>query len=364
MSAFRRGSGWVAKFQLRDEQHWVPGGPWEKKSHAQAAEQRHRDRLNARRSDETCASFADRWLEEWPRREASTRQLYSQAARRFAEHFGPTPLGEVERISARAWALGVPRNLSKIVGTMYEDARNVGLVEANPFSNLRLPRTEKTEEVHPPTLEEYRQLLDACTALGGYGREFRALVQFTAWTGLRAGEVQGLQWGDIATDAIHVQRSRKTDGTLGLPKGGHQDVIPFPPPARVLDEVPRRPDAFVFHTARGVPLRKGNLYYYWKEVRASSGIPVARIAAGLPNLRFHDLRHFCATQLRNMGLSPFDVSVQLRHEDGGALVMARYGHPSKDAARDRLLAAFSLDPALTGSSAGSRGAVSGSGGRS
>jgi hypothetical protein len=33
------------------------------------------------------------------------------------------------------------------------------------------------------------------------------------------------------------------------------------------------------------------------------------------------------------------------HEDGGALVMARYGHPSKDSAAERLLAAFKLEPA-------------------
>jgi hypothetical protein len=39
-------------------------------------------------------------------------------------------------------------------------------------------------------------------------------------------------------------------------------------------------------------------------------------------------------------LSHFDVSVQLGHRDGGTLVMARYGHPSEDAARSRLLAAF------------------------
>jgi hypothetical protein len=33
-----------------------------------------------------------------------------------------------------------------------------------------------------------------------------------------------------------------------------------------------------------------------------------------------------------MGMSHFDVSVQLGHEDGGALVMERYGHPPKNAA--------------------------------
>jgi hypothetical protein len=41
------------------------------------------------------------------------------------------------------------------------------------------------------------------------------------------------------------------------------------------------------------------------------------------------------------------------HEDGGALVMARYGHPSEDAARERLLGAFGFNGAGIGSAAGS-----------
>lgn len=349
MSAFKRKGQWVAKFQLRGEQHWVPGGPWSTRRHALEAERRHRDRLEAHRTNETCASFAERWLVEWPRPEPSTRQLYAQAARRFVAEFGATPLGEVERLSARTWALGVPRNLSKIIGTMYEDARNVGIVESNPFSNLRLPVTEKTEEAHPPTLDEYRRLLDVCGVLGGYGAEFRAIIQFAAWTGIRAGELHALQWDDVDGDYLRVRRARKTDGSIGPPKNGRERKIALLPPAQVLDDVPRRPDPFVFHTARGEPLQKGNHHYYWRTVRAASGIQQERAEQGLQDIRWHDLRHFCATQLLEMGLDHFAVSVQLGHEDGGALVMSRYGHPSKEAARERLLAAFRLNAIETGS---------------
>lgn len=343
MSVFKRGNTYVSKFQLAGRQHWTSGGPWpatrDGKRQAQEAERRYRDRLAARTTDETCASFAERWLAEWPRPAASTRALYKQAADRFAAHFGPTPIGEVERVSARAWALGVPRNISKIVGTMYEDARNIGLVTDNPFSNLRLPRTEKTEEVYPPTLDEYRTLLRSCVLLGGYAGEFRALIQFTAWTGLRAGEVQALTWDDIRGDTVEVRRARKDDGTLGKPKNGLERPVALIEPARVLDQVPRRDgSAFVFHTPRGEPLNKSNLYYHWNKVRAP--LALERQEAGLPGVRFHDLRHFCATQLLEQGLDHFAVSVQLGHEDGGALVMSRYGHPSKDAARRRLMAAF------------------------
>jgi integrase len=341
VSVFERpkGSGkWVAKFQLRGKQHWVPGAPFATKTQAENAEQRHRERLEARRTTETCASFAQRWLEEWPRPAVSTRQLYRQAAQRFATDFGPTLLGEVERMSARTWALGVPRNLSKIIATLYEDARNVGLVDSNPFSNLRLPASEKTAEVAPPTLEEFHHLLAGCMILGGYAEEMRALIVFDGWLGLRAGEIMGLRWPDIGEDVIHVRRARKDDDTYGPPKNGREREVPFLEQARVLDQVPRRPDDdLVFHTPRGEVLTKSNLYYLWGKVRDASGTSAARLDAGLKAIRFHDLRHFAATQQLERGASHFDVSVLLGHEDGGALVMARYGHPSKDAARQRLL---------------------------
>lgn len=344
----KRRGGWVSKFELGGKQVWTPGGPWDTKARAKNAEEHHRARLKARRNAETCASFAERWVAEWPRPAASTRQLYRQAADRFADDFGATKLNEVERLNARTWALGVPRNISKVVRTMYEDARNVGIVESNPFTNLRLPATEKTAEVVPPTLEEFHALLSACMVLGGYGPEFRALIQFTAWSGLRSGEVQGLQWDDIEGEMIHVRRARKDDGTYGKPKNGKEREVPFLPAARVLDQVPHREGSpFVFHTPKGLPLKKGNLYYHWKTVRDASGTSTDRVAAGLGTIRFHDLRHFCATQLLEKGASHFDVSVMLGHEDGGALVMARYGHPSKDAARARLLALDADDSAAT-----------------
>lgn len=333
MTAFRRNTGWCAKFQLRGEQVWVPGSPFASKRQAEEAERRHRDFLTARLSDETCASFTERWLEEWPRPEASTRRLYAAAVRRFAEHFGPTPLGSVERLSARTWALTVPRHVSQVVGTMYEDARNVGLVESNPFSNLRLPATEKQAEITAPTMDEYRALLDACPVLGGYGPEFRAMIRFAAWTGLRQGELFALRRSDVRDGEVHVSRSRKLDGTIGLPKNGTARTVPLLPPAQVLDDVPVRAGSeFLFHSPRGRPLLKGTHGWSWQKVKAAAGVDV----------RWHDLRHFCATQLLEMGLDHFAVSIQLGHTDGGALVMARYGHPSVDAAKRRLRQAFEL----------------------
>jgi integrase len=136
-------------------------------------------------------------------------------------------------------------------------------------------------------MDEYRALLEACTVLGGYGPEFRATIVFSAWTEVRIGELQALEWKDIDGDVIHIRRARRRDGSLGPPKNGKARTIAYLPPAQVLEEVPRRRDGHVFHGLRGNPLVSGSHHYAWRTVRA---------AAGLPSIRWHDLRHFCATQ--------------------------------------------------------------------
>jgi integrase len=345
MSVFKRGDRYVSKFQHRGEQVWTPGGPWETKRQAIEAEHRHRDFLKSRRSDETAAAFAGRWLVDWPRPEASTQRLYAAAAKRFSEFFGSTPMREIGRLEARAWALTVPRSVSRVIGTMFEDARNIEVVEANPFANLRLSATERVAEITPPSMDEYRALLDACPILGGYGPEFKAMIQFAAWTGLRQGELFALEWPEVGKAEIIVKQSRKLDGALGKPKNGKARAVPLLPPAQVLDDLPRRPgDEFVFHSPQGKPLLKGTHGWSWQKVKASAGVDV----------RWHDLRHFCATQLLDLGLDHFAVSIQLGHTDGGALVMSRYGHPSVDAAKARLLRAFEVNPDEIGRRTGSK----------
>jgi integrase len=69
-------------------------------------------------------------------------------------------------------------------------------------------------------------------------------------------------------------------------------------------------------------------------------VRIAWTAAGRRDLDLHELRHAAATMLLERGVAHADVAVQLGHEDGGALVMSRYGHPSRDPARHRLKMAF------------------------
>ena len=56
---------------------------------------------------------------------------------------------------------------------------------------------------------------------------------------------------------------------------------------------------------------------------------------------FYELRHFGASYMLNvLGLEAWVDREQLRHSDGGVLVVKLYGHPSREAAIERMRRAY------------------------
>ena len=73
----------------------------------------------------------------------------------------------------------------------------------------------------------------------------------------------------------------------------------------------------MFRTRRGTPIRRDNLHARrWK--------PLLR-RAGLPDIRFHDLRHTCATLLLTKGVHPKIVSEMLGHSSE-SITLDIYSH--------------------------------------
>jgi integrase len=102
--------------------------------------------------------------------------------------------------------------------------------------------------------------------------------------------------------------------------------------AQAVEAVPRLAGVdLVFPSVTGGQLWATSFKWAWTPVRA---------AFGRPTMALHELRHFCATYLLELGLTPADVAVQFGHTDGGALIMSAYGHPSDRAARARITAAM------------------------
>jgi len=139
-----------------------------------------------------------------------------------------------------------------------------------------------------------------------------ALYVLALFLGLRRGELLGLRWEDVDLDGGKlevVHTLQRVGGALQLvpPKTeGSRRTVPLPSVCvEALREHKRRqfrersdawPDwedhGLVFPSRRGTPMEPDNLRRSWSVIRA---------AAGLPGVRFHDLRHTCVTLLLDLG---------------------------------------------------------------
>jgi integrase len=283
----------------------------------------------------TCGEFTELWLTDYARAAGATRRTYRYGVAAFSKEFEHVRLSEFDRLTARSWALRVPQSNVRIVRAMFTDAINDQLHPGpNPFANLRLEQSRGRKDLIALTEDELTELCQkALDVLGEFGPAFRAMVIFSAYVGLRPGELFALERSDVGRDEVTIRRNLDGTGIIKAPKNGRERVVVLPPPARAaLADVPVRLDVpWQFVTPRGRRFTKSSLYYYWNPVRA---------AFGRPGMDFYELRHFCATHLLELGVSHADVAIQLGHTDGGALVMSTYGHPSEDLARERVKRAY------------------------
>jgi hypothetical protein len=144
----------------------------------------------------------------------------------------------------------------------------------------------------------------------------------------------------------HVSRLRRETE----PKHGSSGLIYVPEPAQraVLNKPRRIDDDLMFHTKRGHQFRQESWHRSWAPIRDvwTADLPLThhlreRLAVDPEDrLDFYELRHFGASYMLNeLELEPW-VIAELRHNDGGALVLRLYGHPDRYKAIERIRRAY------------------------
>ena len=210
-------------------------------------------------------------------------------------------------------------------------AKERQLIERNPADGASPPRAKATEIVVLDT-EQCRRFL---VAIAGDRHEALYVVALT--TGMRLGELLGLRWPDVDLDAprIAVRQSLiRTRGSwiLAQPKTKHsrRSIVL---PGRAVRALQAHATAqkrmrlaagpgwadhgLVFTDEWGMPLYGGHMTERYLK-------PLLR-RAGLPEIRFHDLRHTAATLMLGQGVNPKIVSEMLGHT-GVQITLDRYSH--------------------------------------
>jgi integrase len=139
--------------------------------------------------------------------------------------------------------------------------------------------------------------------------------------------------------------------------------VPEPAQRAVLEKPRRLHDDLIFRSKRGKQLRQESWHRTWDQVRnafVSSLASTHHLRQRLDEdpddrLDFYELRHFGASYMLNvLGLEPWVIAEQLRHSDGGALVVELYGHPERQEAINRIRRAYGENVRSIGDASGER----------
>lgn len=183
-----------------------------------------------------------------------------------------------------------------------EQAVEDGILEANPLSRFKVRRvSEPIEKIDPFTREEIDRL--SRTELG-------YLWQFWAWTGMRSGEIIGLQWGDvdIASGSIHVRRSVRVGRTKSPKTESGKRTIRLLPGARSALEslAPQGPTDHVY-------VRPGTGKFWYEDRSLANAFRKACAAANVTYRYPYQLRHTFASWALSSGENPLWVAQQMGH---------------------------------------------------
>ena len=174
----------------------------------------------------------------------------------------------------------------------------------SPWRRIK-PLAVKREDVHPFTLNEAMQMIDAVRP------DYRSYLVVRFFTGLRTGEVNGLQWRDIDFDRkeINVSRAFSEGKLVPLKTSGSRRSIRMTSMVReaLMAKKPVSPagDAFVFCSPTGLPVDNRNF-------RRRVWVPLLK-HLGLEERSPYQTRHTAASLWLAVGENPEWIAMQLGH---------------------------------------------------
>ena len=202
-----------------------------------------------------------------------------------------------------------------------QKAVDEGLLDRNPVAKVKLPREPK-KEMQTMKANELKAFLDETKRSDCYEFFYLELM-----TGLRIGEILALTWDDLDVEnkTIRVNKQvQRIDGelTVNTPKTA-SSIRTLSICEDCVNELlkMRARQRFVTDLMFPSPVTMG-----YRDAKAVTRL-LHRIQkrAGVPEIRFHDLRHSFATLSLEEGMDVKTVSHMLGHTDAG-LTMNTYMH--------------------------------------
>lgn len=286
-------------------------------------------------------TFLTRWLEEHvkPTTRPATFESYSAIVRNhLLPALGDTLVSRLTPAAVSSFLRGIAdkgisaEHVRRVLRNALNYAVKHEVVSRNAASLATVPKREPKQ----PTFLSPTQ---ARTFLGAVkGNRYEALFAVALSCGLRLSEALGLSWADIDFDEGKLSVNKQLRSVRGAGKAfskpkSRRSVRTIPVPQFALEVLRehRLTQEFQDRLAAGARWQYSGLVFCSKlgtpcderNIRRSLDRVVR--AAGLPRLRFHDLRHSCATLLLAQGVDPRTIMEILGHSSI-TLTLQTYSH--------------------------------------
>ena len=307
-----------------------------------------------RLSKTTVVEWSERWLRTKGSLKPKTLAGYESNLRAHVlPTFGSCELRQIDRMAVEEWVADLQasglgpsgvRQARQVLNSMMKLAVEASYLLVNSVAGVKVARQPDPEMLFL-SAEEVERLASVIR------ERYAALVYLLAYGGLRWGEAVAVRRRrcDLLRSRIEVAESlSEVHGGLhfGSTKTYRRRMVIIPGflrelmAERLARDVDAAPEALVFTSPHGQPLRNSNFRrQVWYKAVADAWLP--------DGLRIHDLRHTCASLLIAQGAHPKAIQVHLGHSSI-SVTMDRYGHlfPSDmealavalDEARSRALA--------------------------
>ena len=249
--------------------------------------------------------------------------------------------GRIDRVESKHQAKGLSpktvRNIHQIIASAMKLAKEQKIIAADPTEGCALPKLEHREMKTLP-VEQLTSFLREAEGRGVFEMYYVELA-----TGLRRGELLGLKWEDIDFEHGNLRVKRqiaRIDGEIveaPLKTKNSYRTLPLAEDTIVVLNQQRKKvgsSPWVFPSPTGGPISPDSVLHMLHRVLKR---------AGLPKVRFHDLRHTFATLALQNGVDVKTVSGMLGHFSAG-FTLDTYAHVTTAAQKE---AARTMEKVLT-----------------
>ena len=300
----------------------------------------------------TIAKFKEEWVEVHVSKLAPKTQR--EYLRMFDAHIIPQ-LGNIKLSDLRPTHLmkfykyldqdgirldGKPGKLSErsqryyhaVISSMLEDAlKQWQYIVSNPASRVEAPKVHKKKT---PSYDEL-QSAELLIALIDEPIKYRVLVKLALFTGLRRGELLGLEWNliDMNKGQLSVEKQSQYTPETGIvdrptKTESSNRLVSIPPSiVAILKEYKAAQNEErlkigtlwqtsdkLFTTWDGKPMHPDTVSSWFNDfLNRHNEKMIIEEKAPLPHIRFHDLRHTSASLMISQGVSLKNVSSRLGH---------------------------------------------------